>query len=479
MGNAREHTTRGHPLKQKLLGLLGSLGLVLVQDKRDAKGNQRGNREHDRVLHGLGQAQQDTEDTGNARAGGSQRGERADQGAATAADAAGDEGLKEAQVHTKDGRLGNTHEGGQSRRKRQALDLGIAGLKGNGERGATLSDVGSAGDGQPVGHAILGELTQVDGGVHLVDTGNDRGGIEQADDKGTDAEGQGQQGLDQTEDGVFGPDKDGADGNERHEHGHEHRDERGHKEVEHLGNDLVQALLEEGQNGAGDNDGDHMALIANPLKAVHAGDDRDHGLNALGGNRVGALQRGVDKRTADDGTQVRIGAKCLSRGVADQNLQNAKGRARNQVGDLVDKVIGVERDKAVGGHKVEGTHNAQQQARSHDGGDDGDKDVAEHLNSTHKDILLLRRSLLDLGLGGSLDAAERDELFVDLVDGASAKNNLELALGLKDALSAVDILEGLLVNLGVIGNHQAQTRGAMRGRDDVVGATDVVEHLLG
>lgn len=92
-----------------------------------------------------------------------------------------------------------------------------------------------------------------------MDTGNDRGGIEQADDKGTDAKGQGQQGLDQTEDGVLGPDEDGADGNERHEHGHEHRYERGHKEVEHLGNDLVQSLLEEGQNGAGDNDGDHVA----------------------------------------------------------------------------------------------------------------------------------------------------------------------------------------------------------------------------
>ena len=312
-----------------------------------------------------------------------------------------------------------------------------------------------------------------------MDTGNDRGSIEQADDKGTDAEGQGQQGLDQTEDGVLGPDKDGADGNERHEHGHEHRDKRGHKEIEHLGDNLVETLLEEGENGAGDNDGDNVALITDPLKAVHAGDDGDHGLHALGGNRVGALQRGVDERTADDGAQVRVGAKGLSRGVTDQDLQNAKRRARDQVGNLINKVIGVERDKAVGGHKVEGAHNAQQQARSHDGGDDGDKDVAEHLNGTHKDVLLLRRCLLDLGLRGSLDATERDELLVDLVDGASAKNNLELALGLKDALGAIDILDGLLVDLGIIGNHQAQTRGAMRGRDDVVGATDIVEHLLG
>lgn len=322
-------------LNQKLLGLLGSLGLVLVQDKRDSKGNQRGDRKHDRVLHGLGQAQQDTEDTRNARAGGGQRSERADQGAATATDAAGDEGLKEAQVHTKDGRLGNAHEGGQGRRKRQTLDLGIAGLKGNGERGTTLGDVGSAGDGQPIGHTVLSELAQIDGGVHLVDTGNDRGGIEQADDKGTDAEGQGEQGPNQTENGVLGPHEDGADGNEGHEHGHEHRDKRGHKEVEHLGNDLVQALLQEGEDGAGDEDRDHVALIANPLKAVHAWNDVDHGLHALGGNRIGALQRGVDERTTDDGAQIRVGAKGLSGGVTDQDLQNAKGRARDQVGNLV------------------------------------------------------------------------------------------------------------------------------------------------
>ena len=312
-----------------------------------------------------------------------------------------------------------------------------------------------------------------------MDTGNDRGSIEQADDKRTDAEGQGQQGLDQTEDGVLSPHKDGADGNERHEHGHEHRDKRGHKEIEHLGNDLVQTLLEEGQNGAGDNDGDHMALIADPLKAVHAGDDVDHGLHALGGNRIGALQRGVDECTTDDGAQIRVGAKGLSGGVTDQDLQNAKGRARDQVGNLINKVIGVERDKAVGGHKVEGAHNAQQQARSHDGGDNGDKDVAEHLNGTHKDVLLLCRGLLDLGLRGGIDTAEGDELVVHLIDGAGAKDNLQLALGLKDALGAVDILEGLLVDLGVIGNHQAQTRDAVCGRNNVVGATDVVEHLLG
>ncbi len=50
----------------------------------------------------------------------------------------------------------------------------------------------------------------------------------------------------------------------------------------------------------------------------------------------------------------------------------------------------------------------------------------------------------DLSLGSSIDAAEGDELVIDLVDGTGAKNNLELALGLKDALGTVDILDGFL-----------------------------------
>ncbi len=120
---------------------------------------------------------------------------------------------------------------------------------------APPGDVGGTGNGQPIGHAVLGKLAQVDGGVHLVNTGDDRGGIEQADDKGTDAKGQGEQSLDQTEDGILGPHKDGTDGDKRHEHGHEHGDKRGYKEVEHLGNDLVQTLLEEGKDRASDDDG--------------------------------------------------------------------------------------------------------------------------------------------------------------------------------------------------------------------------------
>ena len=84
--------------------------------------------------------------------------------------------------------------------------------------------------------------------------------------------GRGEQGLDQTEDGVLGPQKTGPTAMRVTNTVTNTGDKRGYKEVEHLGDNLVQTLLEEGENGASDNDGDDVALITDPLKAVHAGE---------------------------------------------------------------------------------------------------------------------------------------------------------------------------------------------------------------
>ena len=65
-----------------------------------------------------------------------------------------------------------------------------------------------------------------------------------------------------------------------------------------------------------------------------------------------------------------------------QAQQDTKGHARDQVGNLVDAVIGAERDKVVGAHKVESVHNTQQQARGAMSGRHivvGTTDVVEHL----------------------------------------------------------------------------------------------------
>ena len=141
--------------------------------------------------------------------------------APTAAPAAADEGLDEAEVHAEDGGLGDAHEGGEGGGGCEALDLSALGLEGDGEAGTALADVGGASDGQPVGDAVLGELAQVDGGVHLVQAGYDGGGVQATDDGGPDAQGQGEQELDAAQDGVLKIDKDGADGGDGDKRGDE------------------------------------------------------------------------------------------------------------------------------------------------------------------------------------------------------------------------------------------------------------------
>ncbi len=213
--------------------------------------------------------------------------------------------------------------------KRQALNLGIAGLKGNGKRCATLGDVCSAGDGQPVGHAVLGELAQVDGGVHLVDTGNDRGGIEQADDKRNRCRRAGSAGPESRPRMAFsaqtkmGPTATSVTSTVTN------TETSGVTKRSNIsGTILCRRFSRKARIAQAMTMGDHGPDSRPTQKAVDAGDDGDHGLHALGGNRVGALQRGVDERTTDDGTQIRVGAKGLSGGVTDQDLQNAKRRAR-------------------------------------------------------------------------------------------------------------------------------------------------------
>lgn len=89
------------------------------------------------------------------------------------------------------------------------------GLERNGQAGTALGDVGGAGDGQPVGDAVPGEHGDVDGGVHLVQAGDNGGRVDQADDDVANAEGHLEQPHEQAEDVVLKPDKDGADEEDR------------------------------------------------------------------------------------------------------------------------------------------------------------------------------------------------------------------------------------------------------------------------
>ena len=84
----------------------------------------------------------------------------------------------------------------------------------------------------------------------------------------------------------------------------------------------------------------------------------------------------------------------------------------------------------------------------------------------------------DVGLRRGGRAGDGQELVVNLVDGAGADDQLELTVGFKHALHAVDVLQGGLVDLAVIGDNEPQSGGAMRGTDDIGASADIGGDLL-
>ena len=241
----------------------------------------------------------------------------------------------------------------------------------------------------------------------------------------------------------------------------------------------MQALLDERHDAHGDDDGDDVTLVADPIEPIQIADDRHEGLNALGRDVVGVLEAGVDERHAHDGPEIRIGPERLGGREANEDLEESERGPGHQIGDAIDEVAGVDGDEPVGVHEVQGAHDAEQQARSDDRRDDGDEDVAEELDGTHEDVLLRRRRLLGLGGARRLDAAHGDEFLIHLVDRARAEDDLQLALGLKHALDPIDRLDSLGIDLAAICDHQAQARGTMRGGHHVAGSPHQMQHLLG
>ena len=470
------------------LGLLRGLRLilVLVDGAGDAERDAEGDGEHDDVLDGLGDAEQDAEDAGDAGAGCREVEDVAAQGTARGADHAGDERLDLGQVHAEDSGLGDAEQAGDAGGNREGLRLLGLGAKRDREAGTTLGDVCCRRDGQPVGHAVLREHGDVDGGVHLVQAGDDGRAVDEADDDVADAQGHLEEEHEQAEDRVLEPDEDRADEEDCDVGGEGDGDERGHEQVEHLGNGLVEALLEEAEDPDADEDGDDVTLVADPVDAVEAGDDveRDHG--SLGDGIARAIrvdEVAADEQGAERCAEVGVAAEDRRGAEAEKNLQVREGAGVDELRDAPPDGVLVEHEEAGaavrdgGAHVAEGAHDAHEHAGGDDGGDDGDEDVGEDLDGALEGVALLGGLLLRLGLADRGDAALADELVVHLVDRAGAVDDLQLAGGLEVALCTEGVLELVLVDLAVVCDHEAQTGGAVGCGDDVVCPSDRLERL--
>ena len=368
--------------------------------------------------------QQDTEDAGHAGAGGTQAHNAGVERTAGTARQTAQEGLKVAQVDAEDGRLSDAHEGRHGGGQCHGFDLLILALEGDGQGCTALGHVGGAGQRQPVCVAELGQLAEVNDRVHMVNAGHDGDGIQTAHDEGTDAEGQLDEGLHAVDDAVLNGGEDGADDGQRQIAGDENGNQRGDKQVKHGRHDLVQPLFNLRHDPDCNDDRDDVALVAHQWDGVQPAEHRLIGLHALGRDGPGVLQVGVDHDHADDRAQVRVAAEDFRGRIGNQDGQESVGGVGENLCKDVDRAGGIDAEEAVVDHEVQRFHDAHEEARRHDGRDDGHKDVTQGLDGPLVPRRFGGRSLLDFLFRCAGDVRQRGELVVDFVHGAGAEDDL-------------------------------------------------------
>ena len=276
---------------------------------------------------------------------------------------------------------------------------------------------------------------------------------------------------------------DGTDDREGQEAGDQHRDERGEQEVCGALEDLVQALLDEAHD-VGDGQGrDDLRLVAD-LGDVHAEDVPVAHLCLTGERRAripGVEQVGGHHGGADRSAKVDVAAETLGGGEADEDRQRGEGRG----GDHVDegRVVRDARvhlgqrllaEEALSGHDVvDGHHQTAGDQRR----EDRDEDVGDHLDEAREEVAALFGFFLGLVLGDLAHAVVCDHLGVDLVNIAGTDDDLEHAAGGERPLQIFVVVEGLLVDLGLVRDHQAETGCAVCCCADVGCAADCFDDL--
>ncbi len=187
----------------------------------------------------------------------------------------------------------------------------------------------------------------------------------------------------------------------------------------------------------------------------------------------------MDHNHTHGGAKIRVAAEFLGRAEANQYRQKGKGSAGKEIyGGGQTGPLGIGLDERLASKEVRGQNvvDAHQKAPCHDGRDDGNENVAEHLDEALEGIALFFLRLLLGFLSGA-------QLLLHLrkyqVHGSGTKDNLKLGLSQEDAFHPFDIANGLFVSQVVVLELQAQSGGAVGRGADVVSAADVLDDLSG
>ncbi|MNH06289.1 hypothetical protein D3C79_656510 [compost metagenome] len=261
-----------------------------------------------------------------------------------------------------------------------------------------------------------------------------------------------------------------ADKEQRHEAGDDDGQERGEDQIQGVRNALAQLFLQVRHEPDRQQHREDGALIADH---GHIQAEEVHGLEAAR-HAPGVGQGRVGQNAAECRPEVGVAAKLPRRGKADQDRQNDEGRRAEHVEHDEQRAVGI--DPAVGAHHAEQPH---QQTRGDDGWNDGDEDVGERPRQALGHVELGRRHVGQLRLAGGACAGQRHKLRIDLVDQASAEDHLNLTRVAEAPLDPVQLVDGGLVHLAVVRQHQPQPGGAVGGTDDVLTAPEQGHQILG
>ena len=380
-----------------------------------------------------------------------------------------EERLHEAQVDTEDDRLRDAEECRYDRGDVESALLLILRARCDSGSGTALCDDGARDDGVERIDARRGEQLDLKGIEDVVDTEDDDDLMQAADDEAADAVRQGEERLDGAEDGELNPVHDRADDQEAEDHGDEERQERRDDEVNDVRDEGLEPFLELRSEDAEDEGRQDGTLVADDRHAK-AEDVHHDRLCFTGGNRVGIRQLRCDEHEAEDDADDRRAAEALRRGPADEGRQEGEGRIREDLAHAQDVVAELDAEAQAGAAQ------AHEETGCDEDRDDRHEDVAERAGD-----LLGHRHLcvcLSLVVAGTGEARAGDEGVVHLVDEACAEDNLVLGRRKELALDAVDVLDGLRVELRLVVDDQAQARRAVLGTADVVVAADVLPDEL-
>ena len=123
---------------------------------------------------------------------------------------------------------------------------------------------------------------------------------------------------------------------------------------------------------------------------------------------------------------------------------------------------------------VDAVAEAQNQTARNDGRDQRGEDLGQHAHNFLQGVLVLLGRALDSLLGDTVDAGDRDEIIVEIVDRV-ADDDLELTRLGEGALGRFECFNFGNVRLGGIIEDKAHTRYAVRYRRNVLFAADVLK----